>query len=478
MPIALATHLKVSRHGIFYFRIAIPTHLRPQFGKRELLYSLHTRDPAKAKRLAYTLTSQTHVLFGKMAYDPKRFNPFDVSTFPTSGDAGGLRPYEIDLQQGIFKSDGEDDHRRMMEALAMFKSMPNPLIPASVTAPVPDPARYIEPQPEHTIKLSTALEAWKATLTNSTTRENYITFINHFIAFRGDVEIHTVKPIDAVQWNAQLLKKVSPRTADNRLQALQSLLKWGFKNEYIHHSTPLATEGKFNLTKKERQKQTKGAEPFSVEELNKIFEPTAYTKYFMSYGKRFSESRYWIPLIALHTGMRKEEVAQLHSTDIRSEGDIDYFSVSLLNRASLKTAAAIRNIPIHETLLHLGFMDFVRTKNGKLFNETGNAVSHAFIRHLEDVGVRAKEAKRQEVLHSLRDTFNNTLSLAGVPDNVLYPLMGHEQGDTNSVHYRKPPTLHRLKVEGIAKLVFVETVGGVTHTLSLKKFLQPVDSKK
>jgi len=124
MSITLATHLKTSRHGIYYFRITVPAALRARFGKNELIYSLHTHDSAKAKRLAYTLTSQTHVLFGKMAYDPNRFNPFDVSTFPTTADAGGLRPYELDLQRGIIKGDGAEDHARAMEALALMKSMP------------------------------------------------------------------------------------------------------------------------------------------------------------------------------------------------------------------------------------------------------------------------------------------------------------------------------------------------------------------
>lgn len=460
MSIALATHLKVSRHGIFYFRMTVPAPLRTQFGKRELLYSLHTRDPAKAKRLAYTLTSQTHILFGKMAYDPTRFNPFDVSTFPTAGDTGGLRPYELDLQRGIMKSDGEDDHRRLMEAFAALKSMPQ----QPVQAPPPVQAQYDE-KPPHTIKLSKALDAWKKTILNPRTQQSYVAFIQDFIAGIGDIEIHTIRPINVVDWNARLLKTVKPRTADNRLQALQSLLNWGFKQEFIHYSTKLATEGKFNLTKKERQKQTKGAEPFSVEELNRIFEPVAYERYASHYGQRFRFGRYWVPLIALYTGMRKEEIAQLKSSEIRSDGSIDYFDLSTRGRDSLKTDAAFRKIPIHETLLKLGFLEFVRTKDGKLFSESGDSISKAFIRHLEEVKVREPGVKRQGVLHSLRDTFNNTLVNAGVPPDLRYPLMGHEQSSTNAVSYTSAPTLLRLKAGGIDQLSFVETVGGVTHTL-------------
>ena len=36
-------------------------------------------------------------------------------------DLSGIRRYEIDLQKGVLKSDGEDDHKRMLEALALLK---------------------------------------------------------------------------------------------------------------------------------------------------------------------------------------------------------------------------------------------------------------------------------------------------------------------------------------------------------------------
>ena len=124
MSVSLAIHL-ISRHGIFYFRMAVPVPLRQVMKRSELLYSLHTRDPAVAKRLLYTLTSQTFALFEKMAYDPKRFNPFDSSTFPTSENSDALRPYELELGiGGAIKSDSAEDHRRAMEALALMKSLP------------------------------------------------------------------------------------------------------------------------------------------------------------------------------------------------------------------------------------------------------------------------------------------------------------------------------------------------------------------
>lgn len=114
MPVNLAHHLKVSRCGIFYFRMTVPVALRPVIGKREILHSLRTRSPATARKLAYSFASTTYALFEKMAYDPKRFNPADPLTFPA---ADKVRTYELDLARGIMKSDGPEDHARMMEAI-------------------------------------------------------------------------------------------------------------------------------------------------------------------------------------------------------------------------------------------------------------------------------------------------------------------------------------------------------------------------
>ena len=41
-------------------------------------------------------------------------------------DLSNIRRYEIDLERGILKADGEDDHRRALEALQVIKSTPDP----------------------------------------------------------------------------------------------------------------------------------------------------------------------------------------------------------------------------------------------------------------------------------------------------------------------------------------------------------------
>lgn len=468
MPVNLAHHLKISRCGIFYFRMSVPVALRSLIGKREILHSLRTRSPATARKLAYSFASTTYALFEKMAYDPKRFNPADLSTFPTSDK---IRPYEIDLAQGIMKSDGPEDHARMMEAIGVLKTMPPPP-PAA-----PAPAQWVEPPPKQTITISKALVEYLPKFDNDRTRNANQREINHFIQHlkddgRGDLEIHTVEGVDVSKWKKKLTQAkpagrgLGKRSADNAIQFLQGLLNWAYDEHYIHRITELATHKMFHQKKSARITNTKGAEEFSVETLNKIFEPIAYAKYTLKYGKDYSPARYWIPLIALHTGMRKEEMALLKNTDIKGgDAGIPYFHITTLDR-ELKNEHSQRTIPIHDTLLRLGFMDYVRSHKGALFKETGQAVSVAFIRHLTAIGVKQLTVKRAEVLHSFRDTFNNVLVRAGVDPDLRLTMMGHAQGDANSLFYLTPAGLQRLKT-GLDKLVFVAEDGGETHRLVL-----------
>src|SRR5512135_2500224 len=97
----LASHLKRSRHGVFYFRLTIPEILRPLFGgRREINRSLATRDPTHARSLAYILSAQYGDTFREIRrmarhdYDPSKFDPNDPATWPV--EQKDIERYDID----------------------------------------------------------------------------------------------------------------------------------------------------------------------------------------------------------------------------------------------------------------------------------------------------------------------------------------------------------------------------------------------
>lgn len=446
MPIKIASHLQKSRHGIYYFRHRIPAKFQKKFGKKEIVLSLGTSSLAEAKMSSLQLSYQ-----------------FSQMTKPRTGQ------YKIDLEKGIAEATDATDHGQMMEALKEMRIIAE--MRDKIQTQIEQSPGYSNQQPSRTARLSEAAKEYLPTLQNAKTRSAFEKSINLFVEFGGNVFTHNITSLQILEFNKNMRQTVAARTADNRLQALQCLFKWCVKNEYIHQSATIPTAGKFNLTKKQRNQQTKGADAFSVEQLIQIFEPNQYEKYTRIYNKRTSLARHWMPLIALHSGMRLEEVAQLRKNEIQENNNIIYFD--LTKREQLKTDAAARLIPVHETLLRLCFMDFVKSagaQNATLFPEcknSGSGVSSSFRRHLEAIGVRKKGVERRTVFHSLRDTFNNTLEKNGVPAGVRFALMGHSDGSTNSQSYTSPSTLERLQLEGVNQLIFKEKIGGEEYELKL-----------
>ena len=61
----LASHLRRSRHGIYYFRIVLPDPIAAVLGQRELARSLGIRSPKLARQSGYQLSLQlTPILEG------------------------------------------------------------------------------------------------------------------------------------------------------------------------------------------------------------------------------------------------------------------------------------------------------------------------------------------------------------------------------------------------------------------------------
>lgn len=153
---------------------------------------------------------------------------------------------------------------------------------------------------------------------------------------------------------------------------------------------------------------------------------------------------FWAPLIALHMGLRSEEILQLYVSDIQVIDDIPCIVLRQEPGQSLKSLAARRTVPIHDNLLKLGLMKLValrqreeeprlfpwieRSQNKKTFTET---FSKRFTRYRQNHKIYDK----QRDFHSLRTTFNHLLIVAECPDTQRRALMGHVERDIGIVHY-------------------------------------------
>lgn len=482
----LAAHLKVSRHGVYYFRVVIPISLRPAFGGRcEIKKSLSTRDPRVAKRFAYNLSSYVLSLFDEVRqmpdFSPKRFNP-DL-----------FQKYEIDTERGIFKADSSipRDHENMMEAIEKIGMLPvarsdaaSPSTVAAVESAVTNAIKSLPLAPAQAVrrpeKISVVITSYIADARGrlvEKTPDGYESNCLKFLKVVGDKYIHEVNEEDILtfkEWcnNDTNLKKQS---LDGRLGPISGLLKYAQKNGHFPKSIPVPTEGMFELTKKQRGDVAISAEPFKVEELQKIFEPSAYLKYVSG-----NPARFWLPLLSLYTGARIEEVAQLHKSDLSSPQGIRILHINDLDNKKLKSKAGKRFVPIHPVLWALGWKEYlsdidrlypdekmvfphlVKTKNGY-----SAAVGKAFNSYLTKRGIKQKgDDQRKKVFHSFRHTMNNEMATRGASLERRCELVGHELNNVNIRVYTQD-TAHRVLMDDCILKLLYEREEGTGKTIKL-----------
>lgn len=153
---------------------------------------------------------------------------------------------------------------------------------------------------------------------------------------------------------------------------------------------------------------------------------------------------FWAPLIAVHMGLRSEEILQLYLDDIQIIDEIPCIVLKQGPGQRLKSQASRRTVPIHDNLLKLGFMQLValrrregeprlfpwleRSKSKKTFTEN---FSKRFTKYRQD----HKIYDNQRDFHSLRTTFNDLVVLAERQDSHRRALMGHVERDVGITNY-------------------------------------------
>lgn len=170
---------------------------------------------------------------------------------------------------------------------------------------------------------------------------------------------------------------------------------------------------------------------------------------------------YWMPLLALFTGARVNELAQLMLDDIRENDGIPFFNLDVDGESDkkLKNANARREIPVHSMLIKLGLIEYVKalrsTGYDRLFPEItpntvkghGKAVSAWFNESILNKRLKL-ERNRTKSFHSFRHSVSTLLKEKGINSELRAQLAGHVRGKTETeVRYSKDlKPIHMIEV--------------------------------
>jgi integrase len=246
--------------------------------------------------------------------------------------------------------------------------------------------------------------------------------------------------------NIPMDKRMSPASLSKYYGTINSFLIW-LKNNFDGISDGLTGV----LSIKVNHQVDNLRDIFTDEDLKAIFNPILFNK-----NKLNNSFKYWVPLLGLYTGMRLEEVCQLHVADIITLDNIACININdEYGDKKLKTPAAKRIIPIHSILVErLSFLDHVdcqkKNEQVRLFPELkkqsgrySHYVSRWFGDYLIKVGVKTQESRK--VFHSFRHTFANACKKAGVEEYKAREFLGHDVSN-KSITYGRYGKKYSVKV--------------------------------
>lgn len=268
-----------------------------------------------------------------------------------------------------------------------------------------------------------------------------------------------VRALAEMEWP----KTISPKTFDGTYKgALRPFLQESIRL-YGDQGFPahLTVEGiKYQGSRKVGENKQRALKP---EEIRKLFGATVYREFAQT-----SPEAFWLPLVGLFTGARINEVCQLNpQCDVREEDGIWFFDFTEDTegeegvRKSVKTATSKRQIPIHSTLIALGFLKYVenvKATGAKLLfpkwrPERGKASAKAedwFRQFLAEIELRDETPFARVVgFHCFRSTFAARAQALSINEA---PILGHaDDGSAVQRGYRgkRPLVLLQGIVESI-----------------------------
>ncbi|WP_176400247.1 site-specific integrase [Sphingobium sp. Z007] len=266
---------------------------------------------------------------------------------------------------------------------------------------------------------------------------------------------------------------ISSANVNAYLTDLSSFLNWAVQEEYLVRNPARGLRLPDEVARKNKRF------PFSTDQLKKIFDAPLYRgcldgerNYFLPGTERPRNARFWLPVIALHSGMRLGEATALDVTDVRAIDGIQCFVVSeesLVGSTDkkLKTGSSERLIPLHPNLISFGLLQFIderrRAGETKLFGEIAPGPrgirAVAFSKWFTQFTRKAGAALDRTCFHSFRHNFRDELRVARIDHDIALAIGGWTTGGSTrnnvSENYGRG---HGVKVlhEAIMQLQFAD----------------------
>jgi integrase len=409
-------------------------------------------------------------------------NNYDIDQFPNNfiNDFYDLTPENIERIRLIYKNDKDVNqfHDLLLKNFILNQGKDPESHPLSNLS-APSPTSSVD----KSILLSALIDKY---IENKIIEKKWAdhevsgrrTGINLFLKYIGDQPIHSInretcrtyrKKIMKLPPNSSRIKQYKDKSIDEIIKInhenvlsikrvnfllgeISSMFQWAV-NETLLTSNPAKS-----LQIKEQIKPINDKPTFTNTDLKLIFSHPNFKD-----GKIKKPAYFWIPLISLFTGMRREEISQLHTNDVYEIDNIWHIDItknvvdSQKYQKLLKNTNAVRFVPIHNTLIDLGFIEFCKhmkeMNSVRLFpelNRTEKTVKYGkqpgqqFSRFIKKVLNIAGIPAKKKSFHSLRHTFDDFFKQNHLIDDVFKQLFGHTLDGMAKNRYGSEFSLEKL----------------------------------
>lgn len=476
MPKPFILHRRTGR----YVRFLVPHDLRAAIGQRFIVRRLRDTDPDAARLAAARMGAALCRLFERLR-EGYTVADYDIKGLLEKNCRGELR--ELTIGHAVGK-DGTQYHNiqinnpldaelfhQIKEGRSVKVSVPGIgetfNLPAAPLPPAPPPA---SDKP----LLSAAIADYKREREgkrDSSGEMDVANVLDIFLTLTGDLRLHLVNrdhirefeelvkvwPSNAKKKaqfkgmnNAQILKMVHRNRrqdkpaykllSDRSRSKYHDILAAFFNHQVANDILVKSPMGKGFRLPEHRVQKTQTRRPFTADELKKIFAPETFLPW--AAGK---PHHFWAPWLALYSGVRLNEVAQLYADDVETIVGIPGFHVRAGRPDQhVKTGSSFRFIPLAQTVLDAGFLQYVEdvkaAKHARLLphlkytgRDYGDYLGDRFGVYLVNIGLKASadapEAEKEQTagmgMHFFRHGASTSLVHQGTTINTTTAITGH-----------------------------------------------------
>lgn len=251
---------------------------------------------------------------------------------------------------------------------------------------------------------------------------------NHLDPYFENLDMDKLDKDNFLDLKIEKLKILAPKSVNNILTLLSSILNYAYKNEMI--KTDYAKYIKKDSVDNTRERF------LSIDEINKLY---------MAVKEENNEMLYLFVKMALSTGARVGSIMTIERKDI----DFAHGYITIKDHKNNSTYSAFLTEDIKSLILKYIEKNKI---TGKLFPVWDSTLTKPLREIFEDLfnrGLDKKDAKNRVVTHTLRHTFASHLAIQGTPIFTIQKLLNHRDIKMTMRYAKLSPDSGRDSVIGL-----------------------------